>query len=387
MTLVEALDNIQKRAITANLPLNTTFELTPRCNMHCKMCYIHQPELMGSCVKLMPMSFWLDMAQQAKDAGTLVLVITGGETFLYPQAEELLEKLMKMGFIISLNTNGTLLDEKRLAWLDEHRPAKINISLYGASDATYERLCGLPDGFTRVSTAIDALLERGINVYINGTLNPENVDDIPAMVDFCRKRGLVLHGTSYLFPPGRYGCHTASSRLSPKDAAKAQLLLERLQDGEDALLKSSLQRIQLVDATVRGKIPLRGGFHMGGGCSGSGCGGGRNSYAISHDGNMMMCVTNAGIAIPLEGITLADAWQKLGASVKELRLPDGCEKCPLQLLCNACPAMLYNECGSFDHLSDYTCQYMWENYQARVAIVEQHIKSQQTNTQTYSASQ
>lgn len=365
------LERINDVSLEKCIPLNATFELTPRCNLHCKMCYIHRPELMGSCVKLMPMSFWLDMAQQAKEAGTLVIVVTGGETFLYPQAEELLETLMGMGFIISLNTNGTLLDERRISWLAEHRPAKINISLYGASDETYERLCGIPDGFTRVSRAIDALLERGINVYINGTLNPENVEDIPAMVDFCKQRGLVLHGTSYLFPPGRYGCHTTNSRLSPKEAAQAQLLLERLQDGDEALLKSSLHRIQLVDATVRGKIPPRGGFHMGGGCSGSGCGGGRNAYAISHDGRMMMCVTNAGIAISLEGTTLMDAWQKLGASVKELRLPDGCQNCPLQMLCNACPAALYNECGNFETLSEYTCRYMWENYQARVELVKQ----------------
>lgn len=381
------LDRIRQTAIENGIPLNVTFELTPRCNMHCNMCYIHRPELMGSNVKLMPMSFWMDMAQQAKDAGTLVLVITGGETFLYPQAEELLEKLMGMGFIISLNTNGTLLDERRLDWLDVHRPDKINISLYGASDETYEKLCGLSDGFTRVNAAIDALLERGHNVYINGTLNPENVDDIPAMVDFCKKRSLVLHGTSYLFPAGRYGCQTVTTRLSPKEAAKAQLLLERLQEGEEALLNNSLHRIQLVDAAVRGQVPPRGGFHMGCGCSGSGCGGGRNSFAITHDGRMMMCVTNAGISVSLQTTSLSDAWQTLKKEVGELNLPTGCERCPMQMLCNACPAMIYNECGSFDRLSDYTCQYMWENYRARVSIVEQHIKNQQTNTQTWSASQ
>lgn len=368
------LQRINQRAADQRIPMNATFELTPRCNLHCKTCYIHRPELMGSCVTLKPMEFWLDMARQAKEAGTLVLVITGGETFLYPRAEELLEQLMGMGFIISLNTNGTLLDERRLAWLDEHRPAKINISLYGASNETYERLCGLSDGFTRVSGAIDALLERGINVYINGTLNPENVADIPAMVEFCQKRGLVLHATSYLFPPGRYGCHTLEGRLTPKEAADAQLLLERLQNGEEYFLQNSIHRMKLVEATVKGEISPRGGFHMGGGCSGSGCGGGRNAYAITHDGMMTMCVTNAGIAIPLDGKKLTDVWSSLCEEVSGLRVPGACEKCPLQMLCNACPAMLFNECGGFDRLSDYTCRYMWENYLARMDMVRNHLE-------------
>lgn len=384
--MMEHLERLYQKASIQGVPLNATFELTPRCNMHCKTCYIHRPELVGPCVSLKPMSFWLDMAEQAKALGTMVLVITGGETFLYPEAEALLEKLMEMGFIISLNTNGTLLDDRRIAWLDAHRPAKINISLYGASDETYSKLCGLDDGFTRVSAAIDALMDRGHNVYINGTLNPENVEDIPAMIDFCQKRGLVLHATAHLFPPGRYGVYENPGRLTPQEGARAQLLLERLQEGDEAHLKKCMQQVHLVSASFQGKIPPRGGFHMGGGCSGSGCGGGRNSYAITNDGKMTMCVTNAGISIALDGTTLQDAWQRLREAVNGLKLPKECAKCPLQVLCNACPATIYNECGSFGRLSDYTCQFIWENYLARLGVVKQYMNDQQTNMQTSSAS-
>ena len=148
------MDDILKKlntlAANQGIPLNATFELTPRCNMRCKMCYIHRPECLPKQLPLRPMTFWLDMARQAKELGTMVLVITGGETFLYPEAETLLEQLMQMGFIISLNTNGTLLDHRRIAWLNEH-PLRRSTSL---STALPMRLT---DGFAASMTAFPSL--------------------------------------------------------------------------------------------------------------------------------------------------------------------------------------------------------------------------------------
>lgn len=374
------MDDILKKlntlAANQGIPLNATFELTPRCNMHCKMCYIHRPECLPKQLPLRPMTFWLDMARQAKELGTMVLVITGGETFLYPEAETLLDQLMQMGFIISLNTNGTLLDHRRIAWLNEHPPAKINISLYGASDETYRRLCGIDDGFSFTSAAIDTLLSNGHNVYLNGTVTPENAADIPGMHEFASQRGLVLHNTSYLFPPGRYGIHRAPSRLAPTEAAQADLLLERLQLGPEAQLTKCAQQVRLVEATLRGEIAPAGGFHTGDGCSRSNCGGGRNSMAISWDGKLMPCVTNAGIQIPLDGLTLRQGWEQLKEQVNALKLPDRCIQCPLQVVCNACPATVFNEKGSFDQLSAYTCDYVREKYLARRALLIQSLEKQ-----------
>ena len=44
---------------------------------------------------------WLKIAREAKDAGMLFLLITGGEPFLWPQFWELYEALSEMGFLIT----------------------------------------------------------------------------------------------------------------------------------------------------------------------------------------------------------------------------------------------------------------------------------------------
>ncbi len=371
------LQLLNQRAAQQGVPLNGTFELTARCNLHCRMCYIHCPSYLDKQAQPLAVPFWLSMAEQVKAAGTLVLVITGGETFLYPHTEELLEKLLEMGFLISLNTNGTLLDTRRVAWLKEHRPTKINITLYGASDETYGKLCGLPDGFSRVRAAIDGLLEDGQNVYLNCTVVPENVGDLPAMAEFAKQRGLVLHTTSFIFPPGRYGVHTSPSRLTPEEAARADLLAERLEIGQEAQLEKCRQQAALMQATLAGKVPLGGGFHSGDGCSRSNCGGGRNSFAISWDGRLMICVTNSGIAIPLEGRTFADAWQELRQRVDGLPLPNDCVRCPYQKFCNACSATIYNETGHYDRLADYPCHYVRAKFEARMELLREQGMLQQ----------
>ena len=68
-------------AIVNQKPVYVTFSLTPRCNLHCKMCYVCNPvekagdELSGA--------QWLDIARQARDAGAVYVLITGGEPLLH----------------------------------------------------------------------------------------------------------------------------------------------------------------------------------------------------------------------------------------------------------------------------------------------------------------
>lgn len=366
----QRIQQLNLRALERGLPLNGTLELTPRCNLRCAMCYIHRPDCLPEGLTPRPLEDWLALARELKDNGTLILVVTGGESFLYPRAEELIEALIAMGFIISLNTNGTLLEGRRLDWLARVRPAKINISLYGASNETYARLCGCGDGFDRVSAAIDGLLQRGLNVYLNGTLTPENVGDIPAMAAFAKARGLVLHSTAFLFPAGRYGLHSCPSRLSPEEAARATLLLEEAQHGREAAWKHSVTQLALLRAP---KGSLRGGFHGEGECGRSNCLGGRNSFAASWDGWLMPCVTNAGIRVPLAGRLFQQAWAELRQRVDALPLPKGCEACPYEAVCNVCPAGLYNETGAFDRLAEYPCAYVAASVQARAAYARDHV--------------
>ena len=153
-----ATEYLYQKAAAAGMPLSGTFELTPVCNMDCKMCYVRlSPQEQQARGPLADAARWLELAKTAADAGMLYLLLTGGEPFLHPQFREIMEGLHKMGLLISINSNGTLINEETVRWLKTCPPVRINISLYGASNETYARLCGNPQGFTRTTNAVRLL--------------------------------------------------------------------------------------------------------------------------------------------------------------------------------------------------------------------------------------
>jgi MoaA/NifB/PqqE/SkfB family radical SAM enzyme len=155
----------------------------------------------------------------------LYLLLTGGEPFLHPQFRQIMEGLHQMGFLISVNSNGTMINEDTVAWLKNCPPMRLNISLYGASDETYARLCGNPKGFTQVRRAIRLLREAGISVKLNCSLTPHNAADLPEMAAFAKENNLFLQVATYMFPPLRRDVNLVgqNDRLSPREAALARV--------------------------------------------------------------------------------------------------------------------------------------------------------------------
>ena len=74
---VSFLSNLAQEAAASRTPAWGQFELTPICNLKCRMCYVHKPEedhRISS--RLLPASFWLETARQAAQEGMLVLSLT-----------------------------------------------------------------------------------------------------------------------------------------------------------------------------------------------------------------------------------------------------------------------------------------------------------------------
>ena len=103
------------RAAGKKVPISGAFELTPRCNFRCKMCYVRlDPEQMAPIGRERTAAQWLQLGRQAREAGLVFLLLTGGEPFLRPDFEEIYTGLTELGLSISINTNGSLLDGRMM---------------------------------------------------------------------------------------------------------------------------------------------------------------------------------------------------------------------------------------------------------------------------------
>ena len=343
---------LYRKATAAGVPLSGTFELTPVCNMDCKMCYVRlsrqEQERRGS---LLDADQWLQLGQQAKDAGMLYLLLTGGEPFLHPQIQKIIEGLHQMGLLISINTNGTLLDEKTIAWLQNCPPVRLNLSIYGASNETYHRLCGNPEGFTQLTNAVDSLQKAGLDVKLNCSLTPDNQDDLAAMVAFAQDRQLPIQVATYMFPPVRKDGKLVGEnhRFTPEDAAYYMAYADYLTLGKERFLASLDQLPQPAD-------PEDPCGDLGDGIR---CRAGKCSFWVTWQGRIMPCgMFPESHSCSLLEQPFAAAWDWVKADTATIRLPAGCAGCAAKDLCHACAAMVLTESGCFETVPAYRCQMM-----------------------------
>ena len=127
MDILQDPNPIERRLVhkanVAKIPISATFELTPVCNLHCDMCYVRMNEAQAQQQGgVKSVEEWLFLAQQLKEQGTLFLLLTGGEPLLYPGFRELYVSLKQMGFVLTLNTNATLITEETARLFQQYPP-------------------------------------------------------------------------------------------------------------------------------------------------------------------------------------------------------------------------------------------------------------------------
>ena len=347
-------DYLFQKASQRKIPLMGSFELSPVCNFACKMCYVRKtPEqICKEGKKLIPWQDWLRLAEQCRDAGMLYLLLTGGEPFIYPGFRELYTRLHNMGFVLYINSNGTMIDEETVAWLKANAPSRINITLYGTSPETYKRICGHADGYNRAVRAITMLQEAGIPVVINASMIPENAADLEAINAFGKRRGINTRIATYMFPPMRRDKEDQDSRFSELEAAEMFIRLIRCQNSPDAyhniLLRFTKQNSQNGDSSDDW------GCHQD---EFMRCRAGRSTFWVNWEGNMTACgMMDFPMRVRPFDEPFLECWNKLTNCVRSTPVLKGCAGCDRREICNPCVAMIYGETGTVDQKAPYMCQ-------------------------------
>ena len=351
--MITVSDVLHQRAAQAKVPLSGVFELSPVCNFACKMCYVRKTpaQLRAEGKQLLTCRDWLAMAEQCRSAGTLSLLLTGGEPFLYPDFRELYTTLHRMGFLLSVNTNGTLIDADTLLWLKQYAPARINLTLYGASRATYGRICGDESGFDRAIAALEGLKNAGIPTVINASMIPENAEDLEAIFAIGRRLDLNVRMGTYMFPPVRRDREAGDSRFTPEQGAEIYLRKERCQRSPEDY------RTWLKGCIARETTPPTPDEDWGNAPEFMRCRAGRSSFWISWEGIMTACGL---MDFPLKTAPFdrgfLPCWQELTDRVRSSTVLSGCAGCPKRDICVPCAAMIHTETGDPQGPAPYLCE-------------------------------
>ncbi|MPM64035.1 Coenzyme PQQ synthesis protein E [bioreactor metagenome] len=282
---------------------------------------------------------WIRLGRECLDAGTLFLLVTGGEPFLREDFRKIYEALSEMGFIITLYTNGTLITDETINWLSKRPPAKLTITLYGASCETYKQLCGDGKAFDRVYGNFKKLIDAGINLNIRSTITKRNLHDLDAMRQIAFLHDIPFDYSCMIYKPVRGAVSDAESeRLSPEEIIKLRskdILPDFIKPGDYTYLKKE----------IKSKLPPLS-------CTAASC-----SWWITWDGRLTPCSLMDTPYVKIKDKTFDQLWREIQEMVKDIPGATKCKSCPDKEYCSVCPGILQAETGTFDQTSDYICDF------------------------------
>lgn len=338
---------------TKRVPLSFDLEITARCNLNCRHCYINLPaghreakeqELTAAEI--------LDIAAQAVDMGAMWCLITGGEPLLRKDFAEIYMGLKRLGLLVSVFTNATLINREYIELFTKYPPRDIEITVYGVTRRTWEAVTRQPGSFENFMSGLDSLMADGVPIRLKAMAIQSNLHEQQAIADFCRRNTKDY----FRFDPQLH------LRFDRDPLRNEEIRAERLSPEQLVTLeKTDPKRMQALhkkcDTLINDKFAHLHCNHL------FHCGAGNAGFSVSYDGRFRLCPSlwAEGTTFDLRAGSLAQAWHDFVPQVRDMRSHNTrflqtCRRCPLVNLCLWCPAHADLETGQMDGETPYFCQ-------------------------------
>jgi len=305
-------------------PVNLTWEVSLLCNLRCSHCLSASGE---AAKDELTTAEALALVEEVHQAGVFQINFGGGEPFMRPDFEQILDACHERGIMTCISTNGTLLDAARVARLSQTRLVAIQVSLDGATSSTCDAVRG-QGVFARATEAVKLLAASSIPTSINTVLTTHNASEIPAMYELAQSLGVSLR-VSRFRPSGRGADNWEDLRPTP-----SQLL-----EFSDWLAKSGDVRTgdSFFSLTSQERQGL--GLNL--------CGAAKLTCCVGPTGNMYPCAflqTDRFLAGSLRDKSFQQIWDssEIYESFRSLRI-HSCEECTRFDQCHGgCPAVAWH---------------------------------------------
>lgn len=325
------------------IPIQGTIEPTFRCNLACVHCYVNEPagsqEIAGRELSLERLK---ELVDEVVAEGCLFVLFTGGEVLVRPDFPELYLYTRSRGLLVTIFTNGTLITDRIADLFAEHTPETIEITLYGMTKETYERVTRVPGSFEKCLAGIRRLVDRGLPLTLKTMALTWNHAEVEAMQAYADSLGLDFRLDSSLNPRVDCGANRNDElQIDPERALQLDLgtpgLLEEL--------KGFCKRLTRPDVEYDTEHVYT-------------CGAGETSFTVDPYGRLQMCQLSRRSFHDLKEGTFAEGWRELFPRLRERtwQSNDVCRRCNLMALCGSCPGAAEMETGDPEGLIPGFCE-------------------------------
>jgi radical SAM protein with 4Fe4S-binding SPASM domain len=334
------------------MPLSFDLEITARCNNNCRHCYINLPAD-DKTAKAQELSFDAIKAvvDEALSLGALWCLITGGEPLLRDDFIDIYRLLKEKGILVEVFTNATLVTLEHVRLFKQYPPRNLEVTVYGTTAETYERVTRTPGSFDAFVRGLDLLLSNGIRVVLKAMALRSNSEEFSELTKFCYEKSPA----GFRFDPFLH------LRYDRNPIRNADIIAERLSPDEIAMLESTyperLKSLKLMcDHLIGSEHVTQVSDHL------FRCGAGNHSFTIGYNGCFRLCSSlwHPDCVRDLTTNSVTSLWENLVPAVKNARSSrqdfiQKCRVCPMINLCMWCPAHAHLETGFLDMPVDYFC--------------------------------
>ena len=326
------------------VPLQVSIEVTRRCPLECLHCYNNLPMAdLEARQRELSKEEHFRLLDELVEMGCFWILYTGGEIFARKDFLEIYTYAKKKGFLITLFTNGTIVNERIADYLAEWPPFAIEITLYGRTRETYEALTAVAGSYDRCLRGIRLLKARGLPLKLKTVATSVNKHEVVAMRQFAEEElGVEFKMDGQINP--RIDCSQSplAVRLTPEELVALDMSMPKAMSEYRRLAKHDLE-----NPAPRARIDTV--YY---------CGGGMNSFAINAYGEMGICVISQQETFDIRAHGVRQVWEDALLKVRDRKRTrvTKCVACRIQSLCGMCPANGEMENGDKESPVEFLCQ-------------------------------
>ncbi len=321
--------------VERQIPFTATIEITDRCNLRCSHCYRSQ-----EIDNLWNTDNFEEALQELKQLGCLHIVLAGSEPLMHPDIVRIIELISKYGFVLTLQSNVTLINDEIIAALKTCSVKMIFASLYTDDAAIHERITGVMGSYQRTIDAIEKLVDNGFVVRASVSVFEENKDQVYAVDALCKKLGIQAGYNFKIIPAIKPEKDTVSLNAFDTDKMYEYITSPQLRLFEGAI-KRSREKEKLVPERY--------------------CSTGIRSITITYDRKVVICNAYRKVCGFLADSSISDIWnnsEELSRWRKVIsKVNSECASCDAFQYCEPCPAHNFTQTGNDDSIDEITCSY------------------------------
>ena len=264
-------------------PLFASYNVTGRCNMRCVFC-----EWWKNDIPELPTRKALAVIDAVCKLGVPFFDLSGGEPLLRKDLIVLAKRVASHGCLVSMNTNGTLLNKSRGSEVADIFDTVV-VSLDGPKEV-HDKIRGVPGTYEKAIKAVELLKANDIKVGINSVVTPWNIDVLPKFIE--ELRSLVDFTQIQPIHPD-----PPPPENVPQNKQLSDLInyLLKLKQSDPSFLVEPTNFLKGFDAFFRGKAPKI-------------CHAGELYIAINPSGKLLACPARSDILL---GDTLSNSLEVL----------------------------------------------------------------------------